>query len=635
MVALELARRLLAMGRDVAHVFMLDTIRIEDERDNRGDAESLGKAIYEIRNMLRRSEGLNRDVPACNAFLGFDEEAQQNELQVVVGRSAIVPSGASFQRVVDVYQRSFRAMVTYRPSYYRGRITLLRAVEGFPPESLHPERSIRMYVQDADLGWGPYCTNLEVIPVPGDHFSLVQGDNARSVASILRKAVDSAGDHPNTTYVPPPVMPSGRALEIDGGRVAFDPFHPLMVQDPYPVLRQMMQYAPVHQDVIGTWWITKHADVSAALRDKRFSAEVRSIPDTAWSGSISGKAVRSSRVTGRLVRGEDDEPMARLYDNVMIFVDNPRHAQLRKAFAPIFTPEVMGRWTDMVSHRVDALVSCMLQNDRPDVIRDIAIPLPVCVVLDILEVPVEDGEMVREWAHEVFVSLDPLLPSSQMERTLSAADRLRTYISGKVAAWNGQYDRSFMGCLAGLERSGAMSLDEVVANCTFFFAAAFETTTAGIGNSLAALFDHPGQWECLRARPELVDAAIDEFLRYDAPVKFVPRVTTEDVVVHDITIPKGSVVMLCLASANRDEDVFPNPDVLDVMRDARKQMAFSHGPHYCLGAALARIEMASALTALIKLDLRPVPGGGVRSHSKVIRGFDRLEVSIGSGPGAC
>ncbi|NII08082.1 cytochrome P450 [Luteibacter anthropi] len=627
-VALELARQLDANGDVVTHVVLLDTVHIENGVDESSPAASdRDMAMYELRNVLRRSGGEQRDVEACRSFMENPDDVKSVEVDKAVNQSHIVPSGASVERLLQVHAASFRAMLAYRPKWYRGKVSLFRAKEGFPGESIHPLRRIKGHFMDDDLGWIHYCGQLDIVPVDGDHFSLVLGGHVKDIAALLcSRAEDVPLASAGMRHRQNP-REAGAALQINGGSVRFDPFHSMAVDHPYPLLRQLLTAGPVHRDVTGVYWITGYGVVSEALRDKRYSADLRhmQLPDRPLL-DIGGDGLKPSVLTG-WYRQQEQLPLARLYNDVMLFVDDPQHARLRSAFGKVFHADAIKRWSFIARDRARTLVEAMVACESPDIIRDVARPLPVSVVMDILEIPEVDESAIRTWAHDLFVGLDPLISVDDTSRVVQAEKNVRAYLGRHVDQWSGA-EESFMGRLSRMERKGELSRDEVVSNCVFLFTAGFETATAAIGNAMAAMFDHPEQLRYARSGQVPMVTLVDEFLRYDPPISMVLRMTREDALVGGVTIPKGNPVILSLISANRDPEVFSNPDVLDLKRNASRHVAFSHGPHYCIGAALARVEVAAALDALLSLDIEPEAGGAVRRQSRLLNGFESQRVRI-------
>jgi len=332
-------------------------------------------------------------------------------------------------------------------------------------------------------------------------------------------------------------------------------------------------------------------------------------------------------------RRQEDFPLAKISNNFMLFLDTPMHRQLRQVVSPLFEPKAIQRWTHYIEKRVGELIADMRRHDDPDVIRDLALPLPVSVISEILGLPHEDESFLQQWAKDLFAALDPLMSNEATQRANKSAEAFLDYLREHVKKKReSPGDDEFFKRLREAESDGQrMTEDQLVTNYAMIFAAGFETTSGVIGNSVLALLRNPDQLQLLRQRPELAENAAEEFLRYDGNVRGVLRTALEDVEIGGALIRKGDSVVFELAAANRDPAMFPDPDRLDLTRhNAKQQMAFSQGIHYCLGATLARLEIKSAMAALVRHDFTLVPGGFEWRQSFTFRGLERLRVTFTS-----
>jgi cytochrome P450 len=238
-----------------------------------------------------------------------------------------------------------------------------------------------------------------------------------------------------------------------------------------------------------------------------------------------------------------------------------------------------------------------------DIIADLAYPLPVTVIAEMLGVPAEDRERLKRWSDEfvVYFSKSPTqVTPEEYDRASRAVSAEEDYFRAAVAQLRTGDKPSLLGAMSHAEEAGdRLTEQELYANANLLLTAGHETTTTLIGNGVLALLRNPDQLEKLRADPSLLPGAIEEFLRYDSPVQFTHRVAKEDITVGDKTIRRGQFVYLMLGAANRDPARFPDPDRLDVTRKDNHHVSFGQGPHFCLGAPLARLEAQIAFGTLL------------------------------------
>lgn len=631
LVAYEMAQRLTERGETVSHVFLVDTSAAQGAGAH-GEAEDI-MAMFELVNMFRRFLGKPQSLLQHGEIAGLAPDQQRAVLAQQLGSEGGLLPGSAAANVLEVYMASFAAIERYRPVPYSGAVTLFRAEEGLPPESKHPARALKVFFDDASLGWKGLCPALRIIEVPGDHFSMVLPPHVASLAEAMRSSLADARMELGMERILPargaPRAP-GRPIEVSRRGVSFNPYHSAFVEDPYPVLHQLRAHDPVHWSTMSCWWITRYSDVTAGLRDRRFSADNRnaaSRPDRGFD--VQADSAKPSVLTSWF-RKQEDQPLARLFNNVVMFLDAPRHPRLRRLLAPSFEASVMRGWKEYIDEQVEELIAEMSHRRDADVIRDLALTLPISVVSEILGVPRADAHFLRDWSYGLTQAADPFVSNeAAMRASTIAADFLR-YMQDHVEARRKAPPKSdLLGLLLEAEAEGErLTTDELVATCVFLFLAGFETTTNVIGNSVLALLRNPDQLALLRARPELAENAAEELMRYDGALRMAFRTALEDVEMGGKTIRRGESVLFVLLAANRDPAAFPDPDRLDITRSAKNHIAFSHGPHYCLGAPLARMELASVISALARRDLALVPGGFEWRSSLSFRGLDRLRIKI-------
>ncbi|HWM41939.1 MAG TPA: cytochrome P450 [Burkholderiales bacterium] len=365
------------------------------------------------------------------------------------------------------------------------------------------------------------------------------------------------------------------------GKRLFNPSEPAFHANPYPFYHRLRAEDPVHQTEAGYWVVTRYADVVSVLRDPRFGRE------------DFGPMVSA-------IYGEDSERVPR----PMVFRDPPAHTRLRSLVSKAFTSRVVQGMRPHIQGIVDRLLDRVQHARSMDVIADLAYPLPVTVICEMLGVPEGDRDTMRRWSDDIARSLDALgLPSDReiVRRGRAARHALGEYFRGLLPERRRHPRADLLSLLLAAEEQGdKLTEDELLATCVLIFIAGHETTVNLIGNGLLALLQHPRQWMALKEDPELLPGAVEELLRYDSPVQRTARVTTAEVRIGDKSIPRHALVVAAIGAANRDPERFAEPDRLDIARRDKDHIAFGFGIHFCLGAPLARIEAQIALGTLLR-----------------------------------
>jgi cytochrome P450 len=379
-------------------------------------------------------------------------------------------------------------------------------------------------------------------------------------------------------------------------------------RDPYPAFAALRADEPVRRVELPdgpVWILTRYADVRAALVDPRFSKD--------WRYTLPPEA-------------RADQPATPI--PMMILMDPPDHTRLRKLVARSFTARRMSALRPRVRAYAEELLDEFPTDGPVDLIARYAALLPVRVICELLGVPESDREEFTGWSRTMIDDAEP-------EATDSANAAMYGYLGKLVDSKRTDPDDGLLSALVEVSDEGdRLSEPELVAMAMLLLIAGHETTVNLIGNGSYGLLTNPDQLALLGERPDLVPQAVDEFLRWDAPVQSPPvRFMSEDVEVSGTTVPAGSVVMLSLAAANRDGDQFPEPDALRVDRDASGHVSFGYGLHYCLGAQLARIEGQEAFAALLGrfpgISLAVPPDDLVHRRSTLVRGLRELPVELG------
>jgi hypothetical protein len=389
--------------------------------------------------------------------------------------------------------------------------------------------------------------------------------------------------------------------------VEYDPYAYAVHEDPYPVYARLRAEAPVyHNAERGFYALSRHADVLAAFKD----------------------AERFSNRNGVSV---DRDAFHSKADTTMSFLamDPPRHTRMRALVSRGFTPRRVADLEPRIRALSVRYLDEMLARGEGDLIHDFAGKLPMDVISELLGVPEADRAPLRTWADQVVHREEgvPGLPAA----AAAAALRLLQYFQAHVALRRREPRDDLTGALLEAEIDGdCLSEREILGFLFLMIIAGNETTTKLLGNAVYWLWRNPGQRDLLRADPSLVPQWVEETLRYDNSTQALARVTARPVEIHGVRIPEEEQVILLVGSANRDERVFEAPDRYDLRRSTRASLAFGHGTHFCLGAALARLEGRVGLEELWRRapDFEVDPAGLVRVHSVNVRGFAALPVKL-------
>lgn len=409
---------------------------------------------------------------------------------------------------------------------------------------------------------------------------------------------------------------SSATTRFSSPQVDFDFADPAFQANPYPVYARLREEEPLafrQEDEFGCWWATRYEDVIAILRDPRFSS-ARQIEGLSEPGVP-----------------EKFRRLGEMLSHMMLQKDDPDHMRLRGLVNRAFTPKVVESLRPRVETIVEHLLGVVMTRGQGemDIIRDLATPLPVIVIAELLGVPTNDQVRFKKWSDDIAVVLDGSVRGPGLPDAAQSAYELGEYLRGVVAERRKQPRPDLIsGMIAARDQKGALTDDELVANCVLILLAGHETTTNLIGNGALALLRHPDQMALLRDDPALAPGAVEECLRYDSPVQLTSREPLEDVTFRGFRFAKGVEIDVIFGAANRDAAKFEDPDRFDIRRDASGHMAFGHGAHFCLGATLARLEAAVALRGLAKRmpRLELVVAEPERRPGLVIRGLVSLPV---------
>ncbi|AJP00628.1 cytochrome P450 [Streptomyces cyaneogriseus subsp. noncyanogenus] len=396
----------------------------------------------------------------------------------------------------------------------------------------------------------------------------------------------------------------------------FNPFTPDFMSDPYPHYAELRRHVPVHEHPGGFWMLSRYEDVSALMRSG-LSVEQRHVAP----GPFRDAYARA---------GVTDEP--RLKGLALLDRDAPDHTRLRKLVTMAFTARAVNAMEGEIRSLVDEALDRIAADGGGDLVEALAFPLPFTVISRMLGMPPTDTVRMRTLTHTLMRSVEPTTDPEVM-RAVEAADAELFDIVGEAVDWKRQNpaDDLLTALITAEDHGDVLSRDELIAQVTMLYVAGHETTVNLISGGTLALLRNPGQLRLLRDKPELEQNAIEELLRYDAPVHNSRRITLEPYEVGGHEIPPGSFILANLAGANRDESYFgPDAEELRLDREnARRHVSFGGGMHLCLGAALARIEGRVAIGGLV----RRFPGlelaGEVEWNGLLsLRGAARLPIRV-------
>jgi cytochrome P450 len=396
----------------------------------------------------------------------------------------------------------------------------------------------------------------------------------------------------------------------------FDPWSPAFVAHPYDVYADLREHAPVvWYEPTHQWLFSRYEDVNALLRDRRLGRTYLHAGTHAEFGH------------------EDDpphlEPFWHLIRNGMLDREPPDHTRLRRLVSKAFTPRRVEALRPTIQTIADGLVDNLLAAGGGDIIADIAEPLPVTVIAEMLGVPESDRHLLRPWSAQI-CGMYELNPSREAaDRAVRASVEFSEYLRDLARARRQDPRDDLITALVQVQDEGdRLTEDELVGTCVLLLNAGHEATVNVTGNGWWALLRNPDQLAALRADPGLLPRAIEELMRFDTPLQMFERWVLEDMEWDGVPIPRGTEIALLFGSANHDPTVFDDPDQLDVTRVDNPHLSFGAGIHFCLGAPLARLELEVSFGTMLRrvprLDLLDEPQWNA---GYIIRGLKELRVS--------
>jgi hypothetical protein len=383
--------------------------------------------------------------------------------------------------------------------------------------------------------------------------------------------------------------------------------------DPYPTYRALQFAAPIHRMPDGSLFLTRHRDLEAIYKDTaRFSSD---------------KKVEFAPKYGV------DSLLFQHHTTSLVFNDPPLHTRVRRLIAGALNPRAIAEMEPGLITLVDRLLDNMAERGKADIVEDFASAIPVEVIGNLLAIPHEDRAPLRGWSLAILGALEPFLSEEVQARGERAVGEFLDYLRRLVAdrrARPGNAEHDVLTRLIDGESGGErLSEIELLQNCIFILNAGHETTTNLIGNGLELLLRFPGERQRLIDDPALIKPAIEEFLRFESSNQLGNRRVVQDAELDGMVIPQGTLITLCIGAANRDPDVFAQPDKLDIGRSPNRHVAFASGAHACVGLTLARLEGRIAIGRFLsRFPNFAAAGPAQRARRVRFRGFTSLPVTL-------
>ncbi|MEU6140051.1 cytochrome P450 [Streptomyces sp. NPDC047081] len=398
---------------------------------------------------------------------------------------------------------------------------------------------------------------------------------------------------------------------------AFDPWDPAFLADPYPAYDELRAKGRVHYfEPTNQWLVPRHADVSALLRERRL-----------------GRTYQhrfSHEDFGRTAPPAEHEPFHTLNDHGMLDLEPPDHTRIRRLVSKAFTPRTVEQLKPYVQNLARELAGRLVDAGGGDLLTDVAEPLPVAVIAEMLGIPESDRAPLRPWSADICGMYELNPPEDVAARAVRASVEFSDYLRELIAERRkNPGDDLISGLIAAHDEGDRLTEQEMISTCVLLLNAGHEATVNATVNGWYALFRNPEQLAALRADHALVPRAVEELMRYDTPLQLFERWVLDDIEIDGTTIPRGAEIAMLFGSANHDPAAFSTPERLDLTRPDNPHISFSAGIHYCIGAPLARIELTASMTALLEtaptLALTEEPK---RKPNFVIRGLEGLRVQV-------
>lgn len=364
------------------------------------------------------------------------------------------------------------------------------------------------------------------------------------------------------------------------------------LSNPYPTLAKMRAEAPVFWSDKGRYWVvTRYSESKEILSSLKYKSAVHN-----WQ-----------QMDAVVEQIPELKEAIEFHKHWILNIDPPNHTRLKSLLGKAFTPDMVSQMRPRIQAIADELLDCVEGKNEMNAIADYAYPLPIIVIAEMLGVPASDRDKFKYWSHRIVQATSPQgvpEPGTDIDTIrmdIKARLELVEYLKPLVDERRKNPRQDFISALVQAEEAESkLTQEELLANLVLLLVAGHETTTNLIGNGIYNLLKHPDQLELLKQKPDLIDSAVNEILRFEGPVQLVRRFAGEDIEINGMKIKAGEMIIVLVGAANRDPSEFDSPDKFDITRGVKKHLAFGHGIHHCAGAALAELEGQIALSTVFR-----------------------------------
>ena len=403
-------------------------------------------------------------------------------------------------------------------------------------------------------------------------------------------------------------------------RPTFDPFDPVFRANPYPFYQALREQDPVHATDLGSVVLTRYEDVSATLRSNDFSRDIEA---------------SANEPTDPLWIAKRERRKGREGAKTILNLDPPDHTRLRRLVSKAFTPTAIDRLRPRIQQLVDDVLDKAAKNGGMELVDEMAFPIPFQVISDLLAMPTDRSDELREWGQLITLSLEPTSTLEDLDRTDGALNEMIPYLFTIIEDRRSHPGDDLLSALIAVEDEGDnLALDELISFVVLLYIAGHETTVNLIGNSINALLRFPDQLSLWHNNPSIANRAVDELLRFDGPVQQTVRVPIVPVTYQSlhgpVTVQPGTIVTTLLGAGNHDPAIFADPHILQLDRaNSNRHLAFAGGIHYCLGASLAKLEAEIAVGSMVARFPNMHAVGDITWRDRLtIRGVDHLQLEF-------
>lgn len=399
--------------------------------------------------------------------------------------------------------------------------------------------------------------------------------------------------------------------------LVYDPTRPEVRRDPFPLYEQLQAHDPVHwSEPMQSWIVTRYDDVRRVAMSRDMS------PDRLTPFYEASTGERRELLT----------EIMRYLNRWLVFRDPPEHTRLRRLLNTVFTPDAIASMRPTITGTVEYVFRGLDTSQPVDFVREVAMLVPGYVIMDMLDIPRDDFPKIKRWSDDMrlFIGSARGVPD-KYQRAHDGCVNMAEYFRDVIRQRRADPGKDFVSRMTiARDEGNALTEDELVATCMLILFGGHETTTSLLSNSVKALIDHPDQFQRLRNEPELIETGVEEFLRYDGPSNSIARAVAKDHELGGRELKKGERVFAMINAANRDNSRFEDPHTLDLGRSPNPHLTFGQGPHFCLGAPLARLEGKVTLSVLAERfsEIKLADGDVEWMDAMVMRGLESLPVEL-------